>query len=181
MKCVVCETDEQVREAQRLRYEVYCVEKGWVDTHTAEAIEIDPFDPLAVHFLAYDDEGVPIGTARLLLGSRQQLPATRFLPQAAAYAPEETVEISRLAARRQSRSHDAAVLLGLLRAMWEWAMERSITNCVAVADAPLFALLKRMGMPIVASGPKVEYVGSTCVPAALDIASVGPVLDARGF
>ena len=31
MRPIVCETPEQIRMAQALRYEVYCLEKGWIE------------------------------------------------------------------------------------------------------------------------------------------------------
>jgi N-acyl-L-homoserine lactone synthetase len=181
---VVCESTEQIRIAQALRYEVYCLEKGWVDPNGPNGIEEDAYDSEAVHFLVYDDEGEAVGTSRLILGSRQSLPATRYLGHCADdldLVPEQTAEVSRMASRRGSRSQDLAVFMNMIRAMWDWSMPRSVKTWLAVSDAPLFHLIKRIGTPIIAVGPEVEYVGSVCIPAAMDVPGIRAVLERRGY
>jgi N-acyl-L-homoserine lactone synthetase len=50
---VVCETAEQIEAAKRVRHEVFCLEKGWVDHTYAGEEETDAYDDEAVHFLAW--------------------------------------------------------------------------------------------------------------------------------
>ncbi|UWR08910.1 GNAT family N-acetyltransferase [Ruegeria sp. B32] len=69
----LAETDEELRAAQRLRYDVFVRELGgggeMVDH--AEGLERDPFDPYFDHMLAYDDAtGEVVGVYRLLPGDR---------------------------------------------------------------------------------------------------------------
>lgn len=69
----LAETDDELRAAQRLRYDVFVRELGgggeMVDH--AEGLEMDRFDPFFDHMLARDDTtGEVIGVYRLLPGDR---------------------------------------------------------------------------------------------------------------
>ncbi|WP_170439244.1 GNAT family N-acetyltransferase [Ruegeria arenilitoris] len=69
----LAETDEELRAAQRLRYDVFVRELGgggeMVDH--AEGLERDQFDPYFDHMLAHDDvTGEVVGVYRLLPGDR---------------------------------------------------------------------------------------------------------------
>jgi N-acyl-L-homoserine lactone synthetase len=182
MRFIVCETVDQVRLGQALRYEVYCIEKGWIDPSTCDdGLETDEYDRLAVHFLALDDEGTPVGTSRLLLGSRQILPAAKYLNLSShGIAPGNVAEVSRLAAHETRRSQDLKVFLGLTKLMWVWGNERSMEACAAIADVPLFGLLTRLGLPVISMAPPIDYLGSKCIPVAFDVPGMGPALDRRG-
>lgn len=52
---------ESADELLVVRREVFVVEQG-----VAEEREVDELDPLSLHVLACDEEGCPVGTARLL-------------------------------------------------------------------------------------------------------------------
>jgi len=177
LRFLICEKPEHVRMAQALRYAVYCQEKGWVDPERCESgLEVDEHDELALHFLAVEGAH-PVGTSRLLLGDCQHLPAADYLDlEALGLEDKHLVEVSRLATRRTERSSDLRVFLGLTRLMWEWSMDHSKVAWLAIADIPLFRLLERLGMPVIASAPQVEYLGSTCVPVAFDMVRTGASL-----
>ncbi|SHF38043.1 ornithine-acyl[acyl carrier protein] N-acyltransferase [Ruegeria intermedia] len=69
----LAETDDELRAAQRLRYDVFVRELGgsgeMVDH--AEGLERDRFDPYFDHMLAYDDStGAVVGVYRLLPGDQ---------------------------------------------------------------------------------------------------------------
>ncbi len=179
MRFIVCDEPAQIREAQRLRFEVFCLEKSWVDSEACEdGIEADPSDPFAVHFLALDGD-VPVGTSRCLLGWRQELPTAALLDLAPlGLEPTEIAEVSRLATKRDGRSRDLQIFLGLTTLMWEWGMQNSVKVWLAIADVPLYYMLTRLGLPVVAEGEPIEYLGSRCVPVAFDMPGTGPVLKA---
>ena len=178
MEFIVCEKQEHIRMAQELRYEVYCLEKSWVEDHTCEdGVERDQSDPLAIHFLALDD-GIAVGTVRLLLGWCQELPGTRYLDiDGLGLKTTEICEVSRLATRRNGRSQDLRIFLGLTKRMWEWGTEHSATAWLAIADMPLYHMLTRLGLPVLGEAEPVEYLGSVCVPIAFDMPGTGLVLD----
>lgn len=184
MRLVVCTTPEEIRLSQRLRFQVYCVEKGWIDPATCEGgIEADEYDADAVHFLVMDDAGDEVlGTSRLLLGEKVELPAARFIDlEAHGVRPTETVEVSRLAARRASRSQNLAVFLAMTQAMYEWTHTHGVKSWMSIADVGVFLLMKRVGMPVIAAGEKTDYLGSLCVPSLLDVEGTGAILLERGF
>jgi N-acyl-L-homoserine lactone synthetase len=169
--------------AQELRYDVYCLEKSWVEELSCvDGVESDQSDPLATHFLAIDD-GVAVGTVRLLLGWRQELPGAQFFDLGAlGLLPAELCEVSRLATRREGRSQDLKIFLGLTKLMWEWGTEHSGAKAwLAIADMPVYHMLTRLGLPVLAEAEPVEFMGSLCVPIAFDGPGTGPVLNgARG-
>ena len=177
MEFTVCNTPEQLELAQRLRYEVFCLEKSWVDATECEGgREADPSDEIAAHFLALED-GVAVGTVRYLLGWQQELPAVSHLDLSHLdHDPSKIVEVSRLATTQTKRSHNMRIFLGLTVLMWEWAMEREVPMWLAIADVPLYHMLTRIGLPVVAEGERFEYLGSMCVPVAFDMPGTGPVL-----
>jgi N-acyl-L-homoserine lactone synthetase len=172
MRPIVCETPEQIRMAQALRYEVYCVEKGWIELSSCDdELEADEYDELAIHFLVLDDDSdAALGTSRLLLGSCQPLPAAKFLDlEALGLRPEQTCEVSRLASLRTSRAQNFEVFLLLMHAMSMWGANVDITAALSVADVPLHRMITRLGMPYIAVGEPVEYLGSECIPSVIDV------------
>lgn len=174
---MMCTEPEHVQLAQSLRYTVFCREKGWIDPLACpEGVETDEHDHLALHFLALEGD-VPVGTIRLLLGDRQDLPAAEYLDlDGLGLDIRRLAEVSRLATQRTERSSDLRVFLGLTRLIWEWGMENSIVAWLAIADLPLFKLLDRLGMPVIASAEEVEYLGSACIPVAFDMQKTGEAL-----
>ena len=174
MECILCTEPGHVRMAKALRYSVYCEEKRWIDPRQCvDGIEEDGDDELAIHFLALED-GHPVGTARLLLGKHQKLPASEYIDLTAIGVDETQIaEISRLAIRRHSRSYDLRVFLNLMQAMWSWGSDNSMLVALAIADAPLFTGLQRLGIPTLATTPEVEFLGSSCVPVAFEVSSLG--------
>jgi len=174
MDCIRCTKPDHIRMAKALRYSVYCEEKHWVDSALcADGIEEDELDEHAVHFLALDD-GEPVGTARLLLGKHQRLPAADYIDLTAFGIDEVHVaEISRLAIRRHNRTSTLRVFLGLMQVMWAWGTDNSMLVALAVADAPLFAGLLRAQIPTIAVAPEVEFLGSSCVPVAFEVEALG--------
>jgi len=181
MKFMVCQTDEQVRLAQALRYKVFCAEKSWISSEGCEEeTETDAHDSGAVHFLALDNDGTAVGTSRYLIGRHQELPAAQHIDLASLNLNvADVTEVSRLATLPASRSHDLAVFLGLTRLMWHWGMEHSVKSWMAIADVPLFHLLTRLRIPVLAVAPSLDYMGSECVPVAFDMPGSGAALYRR--
>ena len=184
MRPVVCETPEQVRMAQALRYEVFCLEKDWIEPASCDnGLETDEYDEKAVHFLVLDDDSdTALGTCRLLLGSCQTLPAASFLDLAGlGIEPIHSCEVSRLASLRSSRANNLGVFLGLMQAMSWWGAGTDFTSLLSVADLPLHKLMTRIGMPFTAVGDPVIYLGSECIPAVIDVAGTGELLARIGI
>ncbi|PKQ15016.1 MAG: hypothetical protein CVT67_11520 [Actinobacteria bacterium HGW-Actinobacteria-7] len=180
MQFLICSEPEHIRMAQQLRYDVFCAEKGWIEgTACPEGLDSDEYDDDAIHFIALDD-GVPVGTTRVLLGAKHVLPAMKFIDiDALGLEPHEVVEISRLATHKGKRSQDLKLFLGLTHLTWEWCMAHDIKAWLAISDVPLFKLFERIKMPLLAAGSAIDYLGSLCVPAIYDMARSGACVAPR--
>ena len=71
-----------IRDSYRIRYQVYCVEKGFLDPEDyPDRIETDEYDAQAIHLLArHRDNGIAAGTARLILDSALGFPLETHCP-----------------------------------------------------------------------------------------------------
>ncbi|MFB6269154.1 MAG: GNAT family N-acetyltransferase [Halobacterium sp.] len=54
------DTDARYEDALRVRYAVFVEEQG-----VPEELEVDDYEDEALHFVAYDEDGDPVGAARL--------------------------------------------------------------------------------------------------------------------
>lgn len=120
-------TPEQVRESQRLRYQVYCVETGFEDaTAFSDGLERDQFDGAGrtvCSLLVHKPTQSVAGTVRLILPPQQanapKLPAFD-VSQDLAELPQEVVpqaktgEISRFAISKQFRKRAEDTLIPAL-------------------------------------------------------------------
>ena len=98
-----------MRELFALRYQVYCLECGFLDPKNySDELETDEYDPNSVHFTAYNLENQLVGSLRLVLpGIDQRFPFQEhckelfddvFMPP-----PLESGEVSRLVVRESYR------------------------------------------------------------------------------
>jgi N-acyl amino acid synthase of PEP-CTERM/exosortase system len=160
------------REAQRLRYQVYCVENQFEPRNDNE-LECDPFDDRAPHALLFHRESEePLGTVRLVLPDAASpagsLPLHEVCPAEllaeADLPPERTGEISRFAlskARFQqalgaaanapgdhedSRRILAFSCLGLIAAVRKIAHAHGVTHLAAIMKPALLRRLQPLGL-----------------------------------
>ena len=128
---VPADTPELVREAYRLRHQVYCVENDFEPPErNPNGLEIDAYDGRSIHSLLYFKPGRRfIGTVRLVLPDPRQ-PQRSFPLQhvcgARLPAIDDAAEISRFCISREQRRPPAA------------AMTRP-TALSADGDAPAFS------------------------------------------
>ncbi len=95
----IANTDELIRATQRLRYRVYVEEFGWEKPEDhPDGIETDKFDPFSIHAAALDENGVLVGTARLVINSPLGLPIFQTIEPFDGFNPRSprVVEFSRL-------------------------------------------------------------------------------------
>jgi N-acyl amino acid synthase of PEP-CTERM/exosortase system len=109
---LIAESGELKREIWRLRYRVYVEECGFerVEDHPS-GLEMDEYEPHALHLAAVDDAYRVIGTIRLILNSEKGFPMEHAAPldfPGPKPPPDRTAEISRLAIDRlyRRRAHD---------------------------------------------------------------------------
>ena len=180
-------TPQLVREAYRLRYQVYCVENLFEDPEQhITACESDDEDERSIHtLLLHRRTGEIAGTTRVILPDQ---PRSRPLPMATLlqgsdrrrfdnFPVAHTAELSRFAVskqfrRRRDEEHlgDAALIeterrlmpfisLGLIRGMLEICLEYGITHFAAVMEPPLIRILHRLGLDFMPIGGIVMHHG----------------------
>ncbi|MFJ3301761.1 GNAT family N-acetyltransferase [Streptomyces sp. NPDC086549] len=124
-----------------VRKEVFVVEQG-----VPQDIEYDEYDAVAVHVLAVREDGVPLGTGRLLFGEAA----------ASKTGGDPSVgSLGRLAVAREARGLGVGV--ALVRAIEEAARARGLTAVDLHAQTHALAFYERLGYE--AYGPEYPEAG----------------------
>ena len=155
----------QIIEAKRLRYRVYCEERGFEPG--VNGLEQDEYDAHSYHVLVRSRATRQIyGTVRLILAEDPAgpgLPMERVcddfvlapLPRCA------TAEISRFALTRDRSglSPEAAALLRLflIQGVVAFSGELGLTHWCAIMERTLLRLLRSSALYFLPVGPAVEY------------------------
>lgn len=107
------ETPEALREAFRLRFEVYCYEAGFIkESDYPNRSESDEFDKDSLHFGAYNSDDVLVGAVRLILPTCKKFPIEEHCADLTLdgnmLQRKECAEISRLVISKnlRRRAHD---------------------------------------------------------------------------
>jgi len=166
----LAETPDGLREAQRLRYQVFCLERGILPGQAEGALETDEYDARARHVVVRRRGSRElVGTVRLVLGSRdrptQCLPMQRYCsPHLFKALPMETLgEISRFAISKERRGSghpsDSLLRLALMQGILRVSVERGLTHWCAIMERSLLRLLQATGVHFAPLGPMVEAYG----------------------
>ncbi len=179
---------EHIILCQRLRYKVYCVERGWYnEVQIHKGREYDQYDQRSTHaLLSRQDNGDSIGVVRLVLPSGQQddpdLPMQELKPSPMALMPDD-IDITRMgeisrfsvtqdynrrasdgsqsnaAAARSFRRGLSQLSIKLMRAVVLMAEENNIRYLCATMEPSLLILLSRLGVKFLPLGEAREYHG----------------------
>jgi N-acyl-L-homoserine lactone synthetase len=176
----IVRSPEQLLEAQRLRFRVYCEERGFEPG--TDGLEQDAFDPASRHVLVRNrNTDAVLGTARLVLSNTER--GLSGFPMRQACEPwvlsplpiASTGEISRFALTRDraglSPAAAALMRLCLIRGLVQVSAETELTHWCAIMERTLLRLLRATGIHFVAVGPTVEYHG-TRQPAVCGITNM---------
>jgi N-acyl-L-homoserine lactone synthetase len=151
---------EQIDSAYRLRYDVYCTERGYIAPND-EQIERDEFDDAAVHIGALVDDQL-IAYLRLVIPSPRGLP---MLSQCTLYPDYEYLksdptcgEISRFVIPRSNRARRLA--LNLYRTVSAEVSARGLRHCIAAMEPGLAWLISRAGFTVNRIGPNACCIGA---------------------
>ncbi|GAA3493150.1 GNAT family N-acetyltransferase [Streptomyces prasinosporus] len=137
----VAEEDADREACFAVRKEVFVAEQG-----VPEDIEYDAYDAVAVHVLAVREDGVPLGTGRLLHGEAA----------AAKNGGDPRVgSLGRLAVTREARG--LGVGAALVRAVEEAARARGLTAVDLHAQTHALGFYERLGY--LAYGPEFPDAG----------------------
>jgi len=164
----IARTPEQVLEAKKLRYRVYCEERGFEPGEGG--IEQDEFDDRARHVLVRSrTTGEVFGTVRLIVGTEDAdskgLPMQRVCEDyvLAALPKISTAEISRFALTRDrsgiSPNAAAMMRLFLIQGVVQVSGELGLTHWAAIMEKTLLRLLRSTSIYFLPVGPAVEYHG----------------------
>ncbi|MCG0063056.1 GNAT family N-acetyltransferase [Streptomyces tricolor] len=124
-----------------VRKEVFVVEQG-----VAEDIEYDAYDAVAVHVLAVREDGLPLGTGRLLHGEAAV---------AKTGGDPSVGSLGRLAVSREARG--LGVGAALVRALEDAALARGLTAVDLHAQTHALGFYERLGYA--AYGPEFPDAG----------------------
>ena len=176
----IADTPALLREAFQLRYQVYCVERGFLAG--GGGIERDQYDRHALHALVrWRQTGAVVGTVRLVLPCSvdghdypiQQLCKPALLGP---FPRGTTGEVSRFALAKQMRGFSCnsspLLRLALIQAAVRLSAEAGHSHWLAVMEPTLLRLLRSTGIHFEPLGPLVEYHGLR-QPA---VAALGPTL-----
>jgi len=167
------EDHEMLAAIQQLRYEVYCLERHFIDpARFPDGREFDEYDPASVHFAATDEHGRMVGTIRLVLDSPLGFPLEahdpNLFPEFETLEQSKVAEISRLIVARTDRrfEHGEAlrrhhrVLLPLFRDMYRKSVELDLEYWIVAMEPALHRLLERaMGLSFRPVGEPMDYYG----------------------
>jgi N-acyl-L-homoserine lactone synthetase len=155
-------------KSYRLRYQVYCIERGFLDpAKYPDRLERDEFDRYSLHLGVLDRNGEILATARLIPVNMCGLPLFRHCQ----IFPDETelyhernriVEVSRLCVSRQlnqRRQERASSVSMLYRALYQVSKRAGFTHWLVATEHSLQRLVADFGFPFREIGPTVDYFG----------------------
>lgn len=181
--------DRNLRRAQELRYQVYCVECNFLSPEDyPDGVETDEHDDDAKHFYAFDTQGELAGYVRVVHPDvDQRFPFQRHCATSdegvVLPVPCRTVEVSRLMLRcdyrrltdkglagaapgpqhaglsGDRREEASQVLLSLYRQLYGYSRANDIDHWYAAMERPLARSLLRLNIAFRAIGPEADYYG----------------------
>ncbi len=171
---MVAESEEEKRLSYRLRFETMCRDLGWIPARDyAEPEEKDEYDERqSIIFLAVDDTGQAVGTARIIMPGDIPLPIERHFD----LQPRERVEalhgsivcggeISRFIVPDGNRYHKHEITYKLGIALIRALIQAGASHAYISADYRFFRLLAMLGASFTPIGEPKVYMGSKTVPA----------------
>jgi N-acyl-L-homoserine lactone synthetase len=171
-------------KAYRLRYQVYCVERGFLDpANYPDRLERDEFDRYSLHLGVVDRDGEILATARLIRVNICGLPLFRHCQ----IFPDETelfhernriVEVSRLCVSRQLKQRGparASSVRMLYRALYQVSKRAGFTHWLVATEHSLQRLVADFGFPFREIGPTVDYFGPVS-PYLMDLQEFDQVI-----
>lgn len=177
---------EHIAQCQRLRYKVYCVERGWYnEVQISKGRELDRYDERAEHaLLSRSDNGDSVGVVRLVLPSGDpmdpDLPIQEIEPSPLRFADEpldalRLAEVSRFSVTKDynrralnedgvssdRRIHGGLPMLSinLLHGVIKMAQDNNIEYLCATMEPALLLLLARLGFVAKPLGKARVYHG----------------------
>jgi N-acyl-L-homoserine lactone synthetase len=140
----IAETQSELQSCYRMRYQVYCQEKGWLSGNDfPDGMESDEYDEKAVHVIAYNEEFQPVGTMRIL--RNQDFDRLPFQDHPGFKGKELKLknfsELSRfIVVGEKNRNY---ILKGLIRMIYQTSKKLGIDYWVFVSEPGMIRFLER--------------------------------------
>lgn len=168
---------------RKVRYQVYCVERGYEDpAHFPAGEESDPWDDDAVQFVVRERvSGSCVGAIRLILPRAVDFPIETLgclsTSASAGLRRRELGELSRICVVRSRQAsmgeralatgigrvpaaREFEVLVGLVRAVTVYGLQRGIERCYVLITDSFARLLRRLGLVLEPAGRPVDHRGA---------------------
>ena len=169
IEIVMCRTPQQLLEAQRMRYQIYCVELGRTSPYADHDKKIlaDDLDKLGTVILALQN-GVPVATLRMNESSQGPLGAMEELYGMAAspFHPQATGVCTKFMVKKEHRLGQAS--FRLMATAIEFAARVNIKHCFIDCIPTLLPFYKSLGFA--AAGPAfLHRENGRSYPLILDV------------
>ncbi len=152
---------EMMESLYRVRYQVYCLERGFRNpADYPRKLECDEYDSFSHHYAALTDTGTVVGTVRIIVNSPLGLPLEQHCDLDFSCTGDDRsriAEISRLAVLREWRS--ASVTLGLCRVIYQESRRMGVVSWYAAMDKGLQRLLQRYLLSFKLIRDSIDYFG----------------------
>ncbi len=170
-RAVIADTEESKSIHYRLRYQIYCLEKGFEPSERFEnQQEIDAYDDRSVHFLVqHQASGRWIAAARLVLGPPDRLPiaqVARFSLAGIDIERKRFAELSRVSVLRAYRNHGRAsfvnepeLLLGIIRAARDYSEQSGLDYWLFLCRRSVMRILGQFGLEMAIVGDPCRHRG----------------------
>lgn len=165
------EDDEEKKLIYRLRYDIYCKEKGWLDSSNySKCLEIDKYDKCSFQFGAFDVNNILVGGVRLIFPGKNMMIPLEENFDITPILNQKRVEISRLVIPKDRRGYN--ILMGLVRIIYDWIIKNGITHAYTISESNLLDYISRKGYPFKSMKEGKDYFGGYTIPACLIISDV---------
>ena len=167
------DSERELEQAYRLRYEVFCRELGWVSAKD-DGREIDAYDNHSIFLGVFTAEEELIGFVRLIYSDMPMMIEREFLelvsPLHRIRKEKDTVEVTRLAIRQSMRKQSKRkAAMALYKGIYLWSIMNGVRYLYLVVERKKFRLFKIIGFPCQRIGPiKVLQGGVESLAAIMD-------------
>ncbi len=170
----ILETPEDHLKAFRLRHAIYCQALGWVKGRP-DGQECDDYETGSTSIGAFTEDNGLVGVVRLIPSDRPFMLEREFVALVGAdhniKKGADTVEVTRLATRRGSRSPRSSLPISCLlyKAIYHWSCRNGIRFLYLVVETAYLRTLRQWGFACSPVGPaRILGCGEPCVAALLD-------------
>jgi len=164
------QTEEDRIAMHKLRYDVFCLEKQFLDANDyPEEMEYDEWDEYSTHFIASGEMGI-IATARLIPNDIIKLPIEKYFDiEIPSDSSKIFAEFSRLIVHPTFRGMSFQVTGGLYAAMYNYSRKEGITDWYAILDKHLHNAYSQYGFLFRQIGEPRHCFGDVTAPYVVSL------------